>query len=497
MNAFRSISPSEFFYQHRDLAGFSNPSRSIYSALRELVENSLDAADGFGIKPQVFVKIEQVSGQIYEIHVRDNGTGIPPEHVPKALGKIFYGTKFSLKQSRGTFGMGATMAVLYAQLTTNTPVRIYTSVDGLTFYYYEMMINIEKNEPIVMRRSTGPANGWKGVSIRLRLLGDYDRAKQKILEYIRELAIATPYADILLFTPDGEAYAYKSIIDELPKPPSVSKLHPYGVDYEAVRRLILNWNKGNMVKFLTKSFQRVGRTTAIKFLEYAGIDQAKNPKKLSMEEVKLLVEKLNTYQEFLKPDPRSISPIGERALLEGVKREFRPDFTCAISRKPSSYLGYPFLVEAVVAYGGEIKGFTLIRFANKIPLLYDEKSDVSWKVITEDIDLSRYRLSLDMPIAVVVHVASTKVPFKTLGKEFIADVPEVEREVKLALQKCFRDLQLYLGKQFKQQRLKERENVYRRYLPLIARFAAGMAGEKVPDVSRLVGEAYEEEQRSQ
>ena len=48
---FAEISPSEFFYRNRDLAGFSNPSRALYSATRELVENSLDACEIGGVLP--------------------------------------------------------------------------------------------------------------------------------------------------------------------------------------------------------------------------------------------------------------------------------------------------------------------------------------------------------------------------------------------------------------------------------------------------------------
>jgi len=34
---FTQISPSEFFYRNRDLAGFSNPTRSLYTAVREFM----------------------------------------------------------------------------------------------------------------------------------------------------------------------------------------------------------------------------------------------------------------------------------------------------------------------------------------------------------------------------------------------------------------------------------------------------------------------------
>lgn len=57
---FDQISPSEFFYRNRDLAGFSNPTRSLYTAVREFVENALDACDQQGILPDVHLSIKAV-----------------------------------------------------------------------------------------------------------------------------------------------------------------------------------------------------------------------------------------------------------------------------------------------------------------------------------------------------------------------------------------------------------------------------------------------------
>ena len=58
--SFNQISPSEFFYRNRDLAGFSNPTRSLYTAVREFVENALDACDQAGILPDVYLSIKAV-----------------------------------------------------------------------------------------------------------------------------------------------------------------------------------------------------------------------------------------------------------------------------------------------------------------------------------------------------------------------------------------------------------------------------------------------------
>ena len=135
---FNQISPSEFFYSNRDLAGFSNPTRSLYTAVREFVENALDACDQKGILPDVHLTIKAVDPEKsdpkpYILTVKDNGPGIDcRSHVPLAFGTVLYGSKFGLKQARGMFGLGATMAILYGQITTNKPVTVKSSTDGVT-----------------------------------------------------------------------------------------------------------------------------------------------------------------------------------------------------------------------------------------------------------------------------------------------------------------------------------------------------------------------------
>ncbi|MGC9210754.1 MAG: DNA topoisomerase VI subunit B, partial [Nitrososphaeria archaeon] len=121
-----------------------------------------------------------------------------------------------------------------------------------------------------------------------------------------------------------------------------------------------------------------------------------------------------------------------------------------------------------------------------IPLLYDEKSDVVWKILNEEIDLKRYKISEDEPVIILTHVCSTKVPYKTVGKEFVADIPEVEKELKLALQKVLREYSLFIGKKVKIEAQKKRKNIYELYLPMIAKFAALLGETKAPDVSSLI-----------
>jgi len=99
----------------------------------------------------------------------------------------------------------------------------------------------------------------------------------------------------------------------------------------------------------------------------------------------------------------------------------------------------------------------LLRYANKIPLLYDEKSDVTWKVVSE-IDWKRYGVEFPAPLVIMVHVCSTKIPYKSTGKESISDVIEIEKEIKNAVSQVARKLKDYLTQ------LKKREEAKKRLL---------------------------------
>ncbi len=605
MSIFTEISPSEFFYRNRDLAGFTNPTRALYMTVRELVENSLDACDSSSILPEISVSIREhveVQGmpdpKHYTVTVKDNGPAIEPEHVPLAFGKVLYGTKFTLKQNRGMFGLGATMAILYGQITTNKPAVIRTVRDGYA-YEYVMMLDIQRNKPIILSKSIRESYNGRGLEVSITLLGDYSKAQQKVRDYIAQTALITPYADIVLEEPNGSSISFKRIMDKMPNPPVEVKPHPAGIDVETLRRLIQSeigsialheakervrevlrssssrvltdiarerWDKlsismrtavsllimldmdvedmdkvridridpvadeihytalldseyrtakmkdlepfrshlhsiamgDTLLSFLVKNFQRVGLSTAKRFLAFAEMDEGKRIGMLRNEEIVRLADAMHRYGGFLPPDATCLSPIGEEALEAGMRSIFKPEFVAVVQRPPSAYSGFPFIVEVGIAYGGGIegKGIRLYRFANKIPLLYDEGSDVAWKVIDE-IDWARYKVKADeMPIAIVTHICSTRIPYKTVGKEYIADRPEIEYELKNAIRFLARRLSMYLSRKGSIAMAKKRLGLYSRYIPLLARFATELSrAEGEPRYKRLLrlGEQYEQE----
>lgn len=522
---FEEISAADFFYRNRDIAGFTNPARAIFSSIRELVENSLDAGDNVGIPPDIYVRLsyedeekfesavdaenknekdveeeaaETFETGVYKLRIEDNGSGVPPRHIPSAFGQVLFGSKYRLKQARGTFGLGGTMSLLYGQITTHKPAGVVSSTGGAKVYMYKIAIDIQRNRPIILdRKILLNKEGWRGTIVEFSLEGDYSKGMPRILEYFKQTALVNPYANITFIDPKGRLYKFTRATTKMPPPPRETKPHPYGVDVETIQRLMRITPCRNMVDFMKYHFHRVGDKTAHKFLEFAGIAKTKDPRKLKSEEVVRLVHMMKRFNEFLAPDASCLSPLGEDLLKTGILKELQPEFIAVSQRPPSTYSGHPFIVESAVAYGGNIpkkNDFVLYRFANRIPLLYDEASDVSWRII-KAMNWRRYRVSPDLPIAVLVHVCSTKVPYKTVGKEFIADRPEVKREILNGIRESARQLQHFLTKREYVERDKKRLSVFSKYLPKIAEFSAGLAGKKnPPDITKLLTKVkkYEE-----
>jgi len=492
---FEEISAADFFYRNRDIAGFTNPSRAIFAAIRELVENSLDAAESLRIPPEIYVRLSyegegSPETQIYKLRVEDNGIGIQPRHIPSAFGQVLFGSKYKLKQQRGTFGLGGKMAILYGQITTHQPATVTSSTGITKIYEYKLMIDIQKNRPLIMdRKVLINKERWRGTVVEFTLEGDYLRAMPKILDYFKQTAMVNPYANLTFVDPKGRLYKFTRVTKDMPAPPQETKPHPYGVDVELLQRLIQVTPYKTMQEFLKNHFHRVGEITAQKFLEFSNLSPSKNPKKLSHEEIIRLMHMLKKYKDFLPPDASCLSPLGEELLKAGILKELKPEFAVVHQRRPATYAGHPFIIETGIAYGGEVpkRGtFILYRFANRIPLLYDEASDISMRVITT-MNWRRYRVMPDMPIAILVHICSTKVPYKTVGKEFIADRPEVRREIANGLREVARQIGHFMSKREHVDREKKRLGIFNKYLPKIAQFSTKLAGkEKLPDVEKLL-----------
>jgi DNA topoisomerase-6 subunit B len=447
------LSVSAWFYRNRTIAGFDNPARSLYVSIRELVENSLDACEDERVLPEVSVFLKRQkdldeahdvlsSGpEIFELVVKDNGKGMRKEDIPVLIGKMLTGTKFTLKQSRGTFGLGGSLALLYGQVTTQEPIEVVTGRQDDEFgYRIVMRLDIDTNQPVIIKEEMVEKSPQeKGTMVSYKLQGDWIRSKRRILDYFVKTAIIVPYASLFFESPEGEVLHYEGLIDKLPVAPREMKPHPRGVDVELLKKMIGATRTRTIKSFMKSTFQRVGVSIAEDFLKFANLDLEREPSTLEQDELVTLMNALASYDRFLPPSPKSLSPASTDVLEAGIQR-LKPDFTVFKQRSPNVHEGHPFIVETGVAYGGGLdSGISVYRFANRIPLLYDERSDVTFRVV-RDLNLRNYGLRHEDPIVFVMHICSTKIPYKTVGKEYIGDVDVVRREIELGFKDCLREI---------------------------------------------------------
>ncbi|MEM3671137.1 MAG: DNA topoisomerase VI subunit B [Thermoprotei archaeon] len=488
---FKQMSPAEFFYNNRSMAGFDNQSRAVYTVVRELVENSLDACDAHGIQPVVYVSISPKSGDELEILVADNGQGVPPRYIADSFGRVFFGSKYSVKQNRGTFGLGGKMAILYGQLSTGEPVDVATSI-GTDLFKVKLSIDVKRNQPVVHEKSTEHnSRGFRGTTIRLRFKGDYVSARSRVFRYLRMTRIALPYATLIFSDPEGTVFLAPALTDKLPQPPRETPPHPYGVDIVKVKEMIqASKRELTVLKFLMK-FSRIGYDTATKFVQYLNLDPNMRVRRLADDDIKRMVEGFRTYR-FLPPDGSALSPLGEETIATGLKSEYQPEYVSVTTRPPSAYEGFSFIIEAAVAYGGNVpqpssgEEIRLLRFANKIPLIYDSSNDVAMHVLLEDVDWHTYKIDPKVdPVLFFVHIAASKVPFKTAGKEYVADREEVRREMKLAFRECSRELKVYLSRKIHAQHAHQRTEKMSQYLALLAKYSSALSEQKPIPMTRL------------
>ncbi|MFN3803614.1 MAG: DNA topoisomerase VI subunit B [Pyrobaculum sp.] len=473
MYTYEALPVAEWFRRNRELAGFHNSTRALYQTIRELTENSLDATETYGILPTIYLKIaaEDEQKSWVSVYAEDNGIGIPGNEVPNVFGKVFYSSKYRIKQHRGVFGLGLKMVVLYAQNTTNKPVLVRSAtIKSEKIYEYQIMIDTNNNSPIILdRREYVNKYRWHGTAVKVYLEGNWQGAKKRIEEYLKRTAIIAPYAEIIFRGPDMELWL-KRRTTKLPPAPREGLPHPKSVDVDTMKYMLLENRGKTLFEFLISNFDGVGEKTAAAFLQQAGFNPNMKTTALTPEELVTLVEKMKQYDEWKRPRSEWLSPVGAELLEIGVRAILGAEAVFAVTRKPESYGGHPFVVEAAVAWGGQIPPLDrplLLRYANKIPLLYDEGADVSRKVVDE-FNWQNYRIKLPAPLAVIIHICSTKIPYASAGKEAVAEVPEIEKEIRLAIRDAAKKLRLYLARKEREMELLNRYISLARYVDEIS-----------------------------
>ncbi len=498
----RAISVSEFFAKNRHLLGFDNPRKALLTTVKEAVDNALDACEEAGILPEVEIGIEQMSETHFGVWVQDNGPGIVRSQIPSIFGRLLYGSKFHrLRMSRGQQGIGISAAGMYGLLTTGRPVTI-TSRTGprARAHYYELQIDTRKNRPDVIRDEPIDWEPPHGTRVEIELEARYQRGRQSVDDYLEQTAIANPHVKLTYRAPDGRTDTYEATVKSLPTVPKSIRPHPYGIELGVLIKMLADSKARTLQKFLTGEFSRVSPRVAREVMEKAGLKPKGRPSRLNGEAAKAIYRAVQDTR-IMAPATDCVVPIGEEKLIAGLKQVVNAAFYTATTRSPAVYRGNPFIIEAALAYGKpeghsaepqgeaepraakgagagkadeEQEGQTakLIRFANRVPLLYQQSACAIYKAVAglnwKAYGLAQARGALPAgPLTVVVHMASVWVPFTSESKEAIASYPEILKEIRLALQDCGRKLGLHVRKAVRiRQELKKRSYI-ERYIPAI------------------------------
>ena len=477
----RDISVSEFFAKNRHLLGFDNPSKALLTTVKEGVDNSLDACEEAGILPDVRVEIRQLAETRFQVAIEDNGPGIVRAQVPKIFGSLLYGSKFHrLRQSRGQQGIGISAAGMYGLLTTGKPIVITTrTAGGREAHHLELVIDTKRNEPKVKQDEVVPWDRPHGTRVEIELEGAYRGGQHSVDAYIRQISLANPHAQITFVPPKAEEHGaehvFPRVSDELPPDTAEIKPHPYGVELGVLMQMFRDTTARNLRGCLQADFSRVSARTADEICEKARVASSRRPSEITREEAEKVHAAIQATK-IMAPPTDCIAPIGHELILRALQSEVQADFHAAISRRPSVYRGNPFLVEVGLAYGGNLPAeepITLYRYANRVPLQYQQGACAVTKAVTAT-DWKAYQLQQPRgalplgPMLLMVHIASVWVPFTSESKEAIAHYPEIVKEIRLGLQECGRQVGLWIRKRRREADEAKKRAFIEKYIPQVA-----------------------------
>lgn len=503
---------SEFFVDNSALAGFTGE-RILYMSVRELIENSLDSCEINHILPviQLSLKLLDPLNDLWTISCKDNGIGIPSEKVPVAVCSFLTSGKYVEKQQRGLFGVGLKMIAAFSTKDTDHPLKVWSKSEEESEYYFDLRTDIGTNKPITLfkksvKNDESQIEGESGFKVQAILRAKLSPVtKNKIYDYISQTSIVNPYAIIIFETDEGKV-TFKRRTQIMPNPSREVLPHPSDMDLKTLKKAIMNFmnQKTTLQGILSNSFQKMSNDKAKDIISRAGLSV--KPADQYDEHELIKVVNICKHTKFQSPNTDHLSPIGEKILTVGMTSEYsivqnketttsgsqthlsakilEPSLT-AYSSRICVVNNRPTIVECGIAYGGDIPSFKLYRFANKIPLLYDEGSDVAREVISEvginkmgiskkevkeqfsSVETKSDRTVEYLPIHIFFHICSTKIPYKTAGKESIASEGDLKKYMKSCLSDLYRKVSAQIRRELK---IKEDENklrLYKHYIPFI------------------------------
>jgi DNA topoisomerase-6 subunit B len=245
--------------------------------------------------------------------------------------------------------------------------------------------------------------------------------------------------------------------------------------------------------FLIEGFSRVGKKVAAEICGAAALSPSVKVKNLKPEELKRLLSGMQSVQIPAPPTTICLSPIGEELMKKGLDKEFSLDFVRARTRPSGVYSGHPFVVEAALGYSGKLPAdqkALILRFANRVPLMFQQGACAITNAVA-GVNWKQYGIGQETlpvgPLLILVHVASTNVPFTSESKDAVAAIPEIEKEIDLVLKELGRELKQYLNQRDKKKVQDDRNRAICSIIPEIAHKVSEIVERPAVDTSAIEG----------
>jgi DNA topoisomerase-6 subunit B len=504
----KQISISEFFEKNKHFLGFDTLQRSIITAVKESVDNSLDACEEARILPEIKVEIQRLKGDRLRLVTQDNGPGIPREDIENVFGKFLLGSRFhAIRQTRGQQGIGITGVVMYSQLTAGSKTKVVSKISkDSSAVFVDLGIDTRRNRAI---KSAEKRDIWldgktgevvsHGLRIETEMRAKYQRGRQSVHQYLRMTSIVNPHASISLVVRDRDGSIiedgeWQSTTERLPREVSEIRPHPHGIQLGSLQRMLKGSEERKMTSFLRHNFSGVSMRAAREILAAAGLDEGRSPKRISADDAQEMISAFRNVK-LLSPPTDCLSPIEDLLIKKGLSKAIDSRFASTITRSPKVTQGNPFQIEVGLVFGGDLSAegpIEVLRFANRVPLMYQQGGCLLTKAL-EAVDWKRYGLDHPGgkgipkgPAAVLIHLASTNVQFTSEAKEAVSDNEEVFEEIRLAMLEVGRGLKGHLKKSSQRKKAREKFELINIILPEISKKSSELLSREEPDLAPII-----------
>ena len=190
--------------------------------------------------------------------------------------------------------------------------------------------DIYKNCPRIISHTQSANNSsYIGTEIQVLISGNWTTYKSRVVQYLQQLAIITPYAKFEM------SYKNRSDVkkdmnlrfdrrsEQMPVRAKEVKYHPSSVNNLIIQQLLERTKAKTLSKFLTTDLSGITSINAKRLLERLGnsYDESMNPSDMSDKVITRLTQLLRSADDLFKsPDGGCLSPLGEYNLNLGIQK---------------------------------------------------------------------------------------------------------------------------------------------------------------------------------